>query len=581
MAAYVNTPFADKLSVQNRPDTVVSSARSDGLGDTLDARGIALLRCMIAVTVLLTALPSSSDPLPLIKLTYASYVMYCIFSFVVTIITYRADWSAPPKELYWADVMMYAWLVALTYSSGNNIYQCFFFPIFVASFTKGFREGLQVAFAAFILLIAIGIGSVVTGGHFGSGNRNALILADYLLVIGYMIAYCSSNGGLFMRKLALLKEVNNLWQPRIGVDQLYGNDLDRLLEFFNGNMGIIVLKRQEPDPGYVMYTAYRDKPGKSVVQHNFSEDAAKALLHKIPDMVATYYHDPAGSFWRKFRSHHAYDICTGASPQSFREECAALANLFDTRNFATVPYVQHGCSTGRIFITSSRVGFTNSDLDFLMQASNAMSTAIESMHLVEELVRNAAKEERSSISRDLHDTTIQPYIGLKLALEALYREAPEDNALSRRLREVIEMAELTVLNLRDFAATIKGKRAIPGEAMIAAIKNQSERLKRYYGINVETNCEISNQLKGQLAAEAFQIISEGQSNILRHTKAKNAFISVICKDSKLHLEIGNDEGEAKDFTPRSISERVRALNGQIRVEHRHGHFTVVAVTIPM
>lgn len=582
MAAYVNTPFTDKVSTHTNPDRLgTSSLSTAGLGDSLDAHGIALLRCMIAVTVLLTSLPSQSDPLWIIKWTYASFVTYCVYSLIVAIISYRYNWLTPPSELYWIDVLFFAWLVTLTYTSGNILYQCFFFPIFVASFSKGFREGLQVAFAAFLVLVAIGIGSVLTGGQFGSGNRNALILADYILVIGCIISYCASNGGLFMRKLALLKEVNNLWQPRIGVDQLYGSNLDRLLEFFGGNTCLLVLQRQDPDPSYVMYTAYRDKQGNSVVQHNVAESVAKTLLHNLPGMLAAYYHDPAGSLWRKIRGHHAYDINTGADSMSFHDECAALANLLDTRIFATVPYVQYGCATGRIFVTSDRGNFNNSDIDFLLQASNAMSTAIESLHLVEELVSNAAEQERSSISRDLHDTTIQPYIGLKLALEALYREATEDNVLSHRIREVIEMAEMTVLNLRDFAATIKGKGAIPGEAMIAAIKNQSERLKRYYGINVETTCEISKLLKGQLAAEVFQIISEGQSNILRHTRAKNAFVSILCKGSKLHLEIGNDQSDSKDFTPRSISERVHMLNGQICVEHRQGNYTVVAVTIPI
>ena len=581
MTAYVNTPFTDKLSAHTSQDRVGNLISTTGLGDTLNGHGIALLRCMIAVTVLLTSVPTKSDPLWLIEWTFASFVVYLSYSIIVAIVSYRSNRSTPPKKLYWIDVLFFAWLVTLTYTSGNNLYQCFFFPIFVASFSKGFREGLEVAFAAFLLLIAIGFGSFLTGGHFGSGNRNALILADYVVVLGYIISFCGSNGGLFMRRMSLLKEVNNIWQPRIGVDQLYGNNLDRLLEFFGGNTCLLVLQQQDTDPSYVMYTAYRDKPGNSAVQYNVAESVAKNLLHNLPGMLAAYYHNPAGSLWRKIRGHRAYDINTGVKSISFHDECAALANLLEANIFATVPYVQHGCVTGRIFVTADHGIFTNSDFDFLLQASNAMSSAIESMHLVEELVSNAAKQERSNISRDLHDTTIQPSIGLKLALEALSREVAEDNPLSPRIREIIEMAEMTVSNLRDFAAMVKEKKAIPGEAMIAAVKNQSERLKRYYGINVETTCEISNQLKGQLAAEVLQIISEGQSNILRHTKAKNAFVSILCKDSKLHLEIGNDKGDSKAFTPRSISERVHMLNGLTCVEHRQGQHTVVAVTIPM
>jgi hypothetical protein len=41
----------------------------------------------------------------------------------------------------------------------------------------------------------------------------------------------------------------------------------------------------------------------------------------------------------------------------------------------------------------------------------------------------------------LHDTTIQPYIGLKLALDGLYREAGEEEPLSPRIADLIEMAD--------------------------------------------------------------------------------------------------------------------------------------------
>ncbi len=122
---------------------------------------------------------------------------------------------------------------------------------------------------------------------------------------------------------------------------------------------------------------------------------------------------------------------------------------------------------------------------------------------------------------------------------------------------------------------------MPGEAMIAAITTQADRLYRFYGINVKTSSNISAQLKGRLAAEVFQIVSEGLSNILRHTKAKNAYISVLCVESALQLEIVNDEGDGKDFEPRSIIERVHTLNGRTWVEHRSHRHTVVGVTIPL
>ena len=53
------------------------------------------------------------------------------------------------------------------------------------------------------------------------------------------------------------------------------------------------------------------------------------------------------------------------------------------------------------------------------------------MRLIEELIAGAAESERLAMSRDLHDTTIQPYIGLKLALEGLYRGPTRKTRLDR------------------------------------------------------------------------------------------------------------------------------------------------------
>jgi signal transduction histidine kinase len=121
-----------------------------------------------------------------------------------------------------------------------------------------------------------------------------------------------------------------------------------------------------------------------------------------------------------------------------------------------------------------------------------------------------------------------------------------------------------------------------GEFLMDAITKQTARLRRFYGIDVGIISEISGDLKGRLAAEAFHIVAEGLSNVLRHTSAKTASVKVQCEKSVLVLEISNESGDAVvEFTPRSISERVKALGGELRIEHRPDHHTVVHVSVPL
>ena len=96
---------------------------------------------------------------------------------------------------------------------------------------------------------------------------------------------------------------------------------------------------------------------------------------------------------------------------------------------------------------------------------------------------------------------------------------------------------------------------------------------------------MSPGLKGRLAAEVFQIISEGLSNILRHTRARKAFINILCEETNLLLAIGNElvgqKQATKQFMPRSIAERVKMLGGKTAVDINSDGHTVVHVTIPI
>lgn len=83
-----------------------------------------------------------------------------------------------------------------------------------------------------------------------------------------------------------------------------------------------------------------------------------------------------------------------------------------------------------------------------------------------------------------------------------------------------------------------------------------------------------------MAAEVFSIVTEGLSNIRRHTLATTASITLVQENGQLSIQIRNDgvEGEAfVPFTPRSITERTTALGGEVRVERQgHSHAAVIA-----
>jgi len=564
-----------------RPAAAEAGAPAMDRVETVDARMLVLIRCVLAYSAFAIIWVDPSEPTRLVEVTYASLAAYCLYATLLALVSYRQEWPPPERAFHWADIFFYAYLVALTEGTSSIFFQFFFFAILVASFCWGFREGILVTLVSLVLFLGVGLFAAPSGAQFELSRT--LARAVYLFVFGYLLAYWGGFERRLKQRLRLLQEINNLWNPRFGVDHVIGSNLDRLLAYYSASSCVLVLRRPGTPTQYLMYTASRTKSGEASTPREITGSAAAALM-RLPENIGAFYHDPESSWRHRYYGWHAHEIDSRTRDKGYLETCAALANLLDAPAFITVPYAQRDGTTGRLFVTTDHGAFIQSDIDFLAQVAAAMATVVESMFLMEELISRAAEHERLAVSRDLHDTTIQPYIGLKLALDALQREAGE-GPIAGRIVELVEMAGATIRDLRDYAENLKEKTPMPGEFLVAAVKKQTERLGRFYGIDVEVKSDISSQLKGRIAAEAFQIISEGLSNVLRHSSARRAFVSILCENSSLLLKIGNEEknyGEReKNFMPRSIHQRTKALGGSTFVERSPDGYTVVHVTIPM
>ncbi len=558
------------------------TGRGPGWAASVDARMLALMRCTLAFSALIIIWIIPTEPARLVEWTYLSLSGYCVYSAVLAFMSFRAGWPTPRRGLHWVDVLFYSCLIALTEGTSSIFFYFYIFSIMVASFTRGYREGLLVTFVSAASFLTGGVLSAPSGTEFELART--LIRPVYLFALGYMIAYWGGYEILLKRRLNLLQEVSSSWNPRSGVDRTISNNLDRLLNFHSANLALLVMKRPDLYATYLMFTA---SPGKSAWDPAPSEitgETAEPLL-RLPETLAATYCDFPRWWWPGKRRRYAlYGLDAGAPAASAIEACDALANLLDASSFVTVPYRQRDGMRGRICLTSRTQVFTQSDVEFIFQVSATVSPVVESMLLMEEFISKASAHERHNISRDIHDSTIQPYIGLKLGLDALYREAGAQGPLSRKIGELVEMADMTIRDLRAYAATLKDKKSFPGEALRAAVLEQAERYRRFYGIDVEVKTELSDRLTGRLAAEIFQMIVEGLSNVLKHTSAKRAYVSLVCEPDELLLKIGNEapgsDGGAVDFVPRSIHERAQALGGRVFVEQSADGDTVVQVTIP-
>lgn len=515
--------------------------------------------------------------------THMLLISYCLYSacFVFIYDMQLFHELASNRAAYWIDTIFFSCLIALTGGADSIFFFFFFFPILVASFSWGFREGLKVTLASVVLFTIAGLVSISPSKPYDLGE--AVMRPIYLIGFGYMIAHWGRGKIILKRRLGLLQEISTHWNPRFGVNHAIMINLGRLVEFFQGSRCILVMNRSELLPKYVMHVRYRNKLDNPEAPQEITETTANELLI-LPNSLAFAYENPAAKSLRNFNKYIAYDINTHEPTDRHLSECAALSSLFDDESFISVPYQQQGVTSGRIYLVAGNRAFDRSDVVFTQQVSTALSSVVENMQLIENLIEEAGGQERHRISLDVHDTTIQPYIALTLALDALSREFKSNDELTEKIGEIINMANMTIQDLRSYKDNLREKSLMRGDFLVSAVKNQADRLLRFYGIRVEVKGAVDPNLSGRLAEAALQIIKEGLSNILRHTSAKKAFVSIQSTDTHLQLEIGNETNSPavlKRFKPKSIYERAISLNGEVLVDSDIEGYNVVRVTIPL
>lgn len=194
-------------------------------------------------------------------------------------------------------------------------------------------------------------------------------------------------------------------------------------------------------------------------------------------------------------------------------------------------------------------------------------------------------DERQKISRDIHDSAVQPYIGLKLALEGLARKVPPDHPLYKDIARLVDMTSREIAGLRRYVKGLKGQLGPARETLGSVLRVHAARFAELYDIKITVEIGEEAEINAAFADDVAHILGEAMSNIRRHTNASFARVKLSCDRQKLALEIVNprDRGVALNvlFRPRSISERALALGGQCKVETGSGRYTVVSIEIPL
>ncbi|MBZ9651944.1 sensor histidine kinase [Psychroflexus montanilacus] len=200
------------------------------------------------------------------------------------------------------------------------------------------------------------------------------------------------------------------------------------------------------------------------------------------------------------------------------------------------------------------------------------------------------EKERMRIASDLHDNIGSNFMAIKSYFDHLRKEFKSSENTSPVFEKTHDLLEETYQDIRSLAH-LKHSGSMKDSGLVPALKKLSKNVSSFSQIEVDFNSFIDDEVKlnEKLELNVFRIIQETMANVVKHSKAKKASVSITNIDSLLNI-IVEDDGVGFDedkvahqdsFGLQSIKERIQLLNGEFKIDTKKGRGTTLIIDIPI
>ena len=556
--------------------------------ETLDGNLTALVRIALGVLMLFVAAvePHENAALdPLIIWIILGHIAYGTVAYAF--VTRPGRPSAGYALNYRVDALVFVLLISIIGGTDNAVSYfailLFLFAAMTASVGWGDAAGLRLTAITAGLFCAATLWRLRTSSVEPS---HVFLHLSYIGALGVMAARWSGHHFTLHRRLALLRAAGTLSNPRFGPDRTIGTLLERLRQFYDANVCLLVVK--SADGTWRMRRSDRLGTGDPVQEEPLSDELRDTLPWMAQDTTAIYVRRLPFQFWlprwRVWTEEPKNDGSFGERRESRSATVERLLTGFGGRAWLSVPVYTGQRWEGRLHVITHQT-LNGTDARFVTQLIGNSMLVIENIRLLDQLASSAAHRERLRLARDIHDSVVQPFIGVQLALAAIQRALDTGDAATAQ-DEVGRLIGLTRATIDDLRTGITGLKTEPDlrEGLVPALRRYAASFAEATGISVDVSGDGADRLGDRLGAELFQVVVEGLSNVRRHTSARRAAIRLLVDTDHVTLQIEDLERPRRapvTFTPRSIRDRASALGGHMTVDRRRDGRTIVEVTIPL
>jgi signal transduction histidine kinase len=227
---------------------------------------------------------------------------------------------------------------------------------------------------------------------------------------------------------------------------------------------------------------------------------------------------------------------------------------------------------------------------------SAQHDAHEELHLSREQLRALAcrlqtvrEEERTDISREIHDELGQALTGLKLDIAWMKRRLPSDHAMIEQCSSILMRIDQALNAVRRIATELRPS-VLDQLGLAAALEWQGQEFGARTGIHVAMNIAVDGcTIPDQLGTSAFRILQESLTNVARHSMATHVDVRLTQTPTAFTLEIADNgvgfphrrlEGTSS-LGVLGMRERALACGGDFSITCDPGVGTTVLLRVPL
>jgi signal transduction histidine kinase len=243
-----------------------------------------------------------------------------------------------------------------------------------------------------------------------------------------------------------------------------------------------------------------------------------------------------------------------------------------------------------LFLTATLVAIVVTSV-YLIRSNRRLFAELASLsqqrhELAQKLI--ATREETlRHISRELHDEFGQVLTAMGSMLERARKRAPETSPLRGELREIAEIAQTMLTQVRSLSQTLHPS-ILEQAGLESTIDWYLSTVERQMGLAVNYERDgPAIDIGSSTNIHVYRVMQEALNNVARHSGAKQAWVRLHSKDGIIEMDV-EDHGKGLDAAASrrglgivAMRERAEMLGGTIDFLRPPEGGTLVRLTVPI